>query len=213
MIKDLEEQIIRTCRFCDPPDNERILYQTDNFYVMLSLGPIVEGYCLVISKDHVSCCAGISKDQQNEFIELYDKVKSILTDVYGHCICYEHGRAGACLIPIEGSKHCYHAHMHFVPVSLDLNRIVELEYDPTRIQGFDNFFRIYDDCGRPPYLYIDDGESNFYVIKEQLRRQYLRYKTASFLGKRHLWNWIEHQGWEIIKSGFGVLSPHFRKKL
>lgn len=45
-IVDLACQLEETCRFCYPPEKERILYATENFYVMASLGPIVEGYLL-----------------------------------------------------------------------------------------------------------------------------------------------------------------------
>lgn len=50
-IVDLACQLEETCRFCYPPEKERILYATENFYVMASLGPIVEGYLLIVSKN------------------------------------------------------------------------------------------------------------------------------------------------------------------
>lgn len=50
-IVDLACQLEETCRFCYPPEKERILYTTENFYVMASLGPIVEGYLLIVSKN------------------------------------------------------------------------------------------------------------------------------------------------------------------
>ena len=52
-IVDLACQLEETCRFCYPPEKERILYATENFYVMASLGPIVEGYLLIVSKKHI----------------------------------------------------------------------------------------------------------------------------------------------------------------
>lgn len=58
-IVDLACQLEETCRFCYPPEKERILYATENFYVMASLGPIVEGYLLIVSKKHIPACANI----------------------------------------------------------------------------------------------------------------------------------------------------------
>ena len=52
-IEDLKFQIESGCRFCNPPEKERILMETDNFYVMVSLGPIVEGYLLIVAKKHM----------------------------------------------------------------------------------------------------------------------------------------------------------------
>src|SRR5687767_6720535 len=110
----LEEQMIKECRFCNPPDKDRILYETDNFYIMLSLGPIVEGYTLLVSKQHIDSCANVPYELLSEFDMLYHKTKNILATEFGSCIAYEHGRAGTCMIPMENSKHCFHAHMHFV---------------------------------------------------------------------------------------------------
>lgn len=211
MIKNLEEQIISTCRFCNPPEKERILCETENFYVMLSLGPIVEGYCLLVSKHHYACCAAIPSEIRGEFKELYRNVKSILTTEYGTCLSYEHGRAGACLIPLEGSKHCYHAHMHFVPVSTKLNEAIQKDFDPENLENLDSFFEIYSKNHSEPYLFADDNRRmSLYFIDQPLRRQYLRYKTAILIGKDHLCDWVNHQGWDLINSALQVLPKHFK---
>jgi len=212
MIKDLDRQILEYCRFCNPQEKERILYESDNFYLMLSLGPIVEGYCLLISKEHYSCCAAISSGLIAEFKEIYLKVKSILIEEYGSCICYEHGRAGACLIPMEGNKHCFHAHMHFVPMATDLNYLVQRDYDEVTLDSLDSFFEVYTTNNSKPYLYVEDSNSkNIYFIDTVIRRQYLRHKAAVSIEKENLWNWIEHQGWDSINSALKVLPRHFKK--
>ena len=82
MILDLNVQIENFCRFCNPPDKDRILYETENFYVMLSLGPIVEGYTLLVTKQHVGCCADIPDALMEEFIYLYNKIKNILILIF-----------------------------------------------------------------------------------------------------------------------------------
>src|SRR5947209_721480 len=91
------KEILKDCRFCVPPQKERILYETDNFYVMLSLGAFVEGYVLINSKTHEDCCAAFDDKMGPEFDELFQKTKAILLKSYGACLCFEHGRAGACL--------------------------------------------------------------------------------------------------------------------
>lgn len=210
MIENLEEQILWNCRFCTRPDKSRIIYETSNFYVMLSLGPIVEGYCLLISKNHFSCCAAIPIDLREEFKEVYSIIKKVLNNVYGTCLCYEHGRAGACLIPMEGNKHCYHAHMHFVPIATPLNEIVQRDFDEISVKTMELFFEEYCLRNNVPYLFVDDGQSkSLYFIDQPIRRQYLRYKAALSIGKEGLWDWINHQGWELIESALKILPKHF----
>ena len=66
-IVDLACQLEETCRFCYPPEKERILYATENFYVMASLGPIVEGYLLMASRDAYLLCLSLHQVKSFRF--------------------------------------------------------------------------------------------------------------------------------------------------
>ncbi|MDO7171432.1 HIT family protein [Mariniflexile sp. AS56] len=206
--ESLELDIEKYCRFCNPPDKNRILFESDNFYVMLSLGPIVEGYLLICSKQHFESCSKIPKKYSTEFDSLVSAVKQILIETYGSCIFYEHGRAGSCLSFGEGSKHCYHAHMHCVPVNVKLSNLIEGTLKPIKCNSFDDFR---ENCNKynEPYLFVDDGEKYIYIVVKDIRRQYLRYLTAEAIGKKGLWNWVEHQGWDIIDRSKNKLKPLF----
>lgn len=116
-IVDLACQLEETCRFCYPPEKERILYATENFYVMASLGPIVEGYLLIVSKKHIPACANIPNEIFQEYLDLKEKVKGVLNKVYGACIFYEHGKTGSYVIG-KDHRHCFHAHLHCIPVEV-----------------------------------------------------------------------------------------------
>lgn len=205
--ENLKEDIEQNCRFCNPPDKERIIYETDNFYVMLSLGPIVEGYLLIVTKEHISTCAFI--EHEEEFDSLASKIREILTAEYGGCLFYEHGRAGTCLTFSEGSKHCYHAHMHCLPLNIELNKKMNKKFLKVSTKDWNTFRKIIHEYNEP-YLFVDDGEKIVhFVVQEDIRRQYLRYLTAMEIGKENLWDWINEQGWDKIKSAKIKLKPHF----
>ncbi len=207
--KELEKDIELYCRFCNPPDKERIVYETSNFYVMLSLGPIVEGYLLICSKEHFDCCGKIDTILAKEFDELAELVRQILIKAYGHCIFYEHGRAGSCMTFSEGSKHCYHAHMHCVPVNLELNNLMDKNFLPIKHDNW-NDFRKSNSQYNEPYLFVDDGNKvSHLVVKEDIRRQYLRHLVAKSTGAENLWNWVENQRLDVIMSGREKLKPFF----
>jgi diadenosine tetraphosphate (Ap4A) HIT family hydrolase len=206
MIQDLDLQIEATCRFCNPPEKERILYESDNFYVMLSLGPIVEGYALLVSKQHIGCCAEIPEELSFEFESLYTKIRSLLVSEYGSCISYEHGKAGSCLVPTEGSKHCFHSHMHFVPVNIQLNEIVQKDFSKyVELSDLRDFGKSYN-AYKSPYLYVDDGRKIMYIDVYDVRSQYLRYNTAIATNNDKLWDWVKYQGWEKVNSGISRLK-------
>ncbi len=207
--KELEKDIELYCRFCNPPDHERIVYETSNFYVMLSLGPIVEGYLLICSKEHFDCCGKIDSSLAQEFDELAELIRQILIKAYGHCIFYEHGRAGSCMTFSEGSKHCYHAHMHCVPVKLELNKLMDKNFLPIKHNNWNDFRRSNSQYNEP-YLFVDDGNKvSHLVVKEDIRRQYLRHLVAQAIGSENLWNWVENQRPDVIKSGREKLKPYF----
>lgn len=211
MIKDLDIQINTCCRFCNPPEKERILYENDNFYIMLSLGPIVEGYTLLVSKKHIGCCADIQDELYNEYIFLYQKIKSILKSTYGNVICYEHGRSGSCLIPIEGSKHCFHAHMHFIPVDTKLNELVSFDFKNSVLLKDLSQLRKYFLLNASRYLFVEDEESmKIYPNIEKIRRQYLRFKTAKAINKEELYDWVKYQGWDEIYNAKMKLQSKFK---
>lgn len=207
--KELKKDIEQHCRFCNPPDRERIIYETPNFYVMLSLGPIVEGYLLICSKDHFDCCGKIDLVHAKEFDELAELVRHILIKAYGYCIFYEHGRAGSCMTFSEGSKHCYHAHMHCVPIDLELNHLMDKNFLKIKHNNWDDF-RNSNSKYNEPYLFVDDGNKvSHLVVKQDIRRQYLRHLVSKSIGAENLWNWVENQRQDVIKSGRDKLKPYF----
>lgn len=208
-IDNLQQQIERMCRFCNPPEKERILFETENFYVMVSLGPIVEGYLLIVTKGHIGACLNMPEPLHREFLTLKEKVGHVLTEVYGGCIFYEHGKIGTSLMTTD-HRHCFHAHLHCVPSQVRLNSIISKE-----LVG--KHFATMQDClekmrGVDRYLFVDDGEIMTYQPKIQLPSQYLRKVFAKAEGVEERWNWIEMQNWAIIIQSVEKLKTKFDDK-
>ena len=207
-IKNLKEEINNSCRFCLQPDKERILYETDNFYVIVSLGPIVEGYLLIVTKTHIGACLNIPKELLTEFVLLKEKVGKILIKVYGSCLFYEHGKIGSSLTLNNSSKHCYHAHLHCIPVAVDLNSIVEKELTYNEFKSFEEAYSIMNSVNK--YLYVENHRINIYQSSQKLRKQYLRFKLAEALGKNEEWDWVNNQNWTLIEQSILKLKPYFK---
>lgn len=205
-IEDLSEQILQKCRFCNPPERERILWETEHFYVMVSLGPIVEGYLLIVTKSHIGACLNIPEDLLPEFLMVKEKVKVILTSVYGGCVFYEHGKAGSSLL-IDGHIHCYHAHLHCIPLSDKLHSYIALDYTPQIYESMEEAYTSLN--GVDKYLLVEDDKVYVFLPTDKPRSQYLRYKLACHIGYPERWDWVNNQNWEMIDDTVKRLKPYF----
>jgi len=204
----IEDNIITDCRFCIPPDKDRIIYETDNFYIMLSLGAFVEGYLLINSKTHHDCCAAIDERLAHEFDTLFHYTQNTLREVYGACLCYEHGRAGACLQFSEANQHCYHAHMHCVPLSTQISTDIDAVFTRTTLHSIEDLREQYY-LNPKPYLFVDDGQMSMYYINKPIRKQYLRHLASNGIGLQNEWNWLAHPNYENITRGKNKLKNYF----
>lgn len=206
-ITDLKKQIDEGCRFCFPPERERILYETEHFYVMVSLGPIVEGYLLIVSKEHIGACLHLPEQYIEEFIGLKYLVKDKLCSIYGSCIFYEHGKIGTSLVG-KDHHHCFHAHLHCIPVSIQLNTIIETDIlQGTEIDSFEDAIDFAAKIER--YLYVEDDQCKIYTPSCKIRSQYLRYKLAEAIGAEDRWDWVKNQNWPLIEKTISRLRPYF----
>lgn len=102
--------------------------------------------------------------------------------------------------------------MHFVPIDTALNNLVQRDFDQIPVEHLDGFFNAYEISNSSPYLFVDDNESvSIYFIDQPIRRQYLRYKASLSVGKEHLWDWVNHQGWDSINSALQTLPRYFKQ--
>lgn len=207
-IFDLTSQIEATCRFCNPPEKERILYESDNYYIMVSLGAFVEGYLLIVTKKHVGASFNIPKEYLDEFLELKKMVSHILEEVYGYVLFYEHGKAGSSLTFENSSKHCYHTHLHCIPSNIQLNQDISKELQYKSYKSFEEAYE--DNTNTDKYLYVEDNVVHVYKSDSTLRKQYLRYKLSTALKIENEWDWIKFQNWDNINKTITILKPYFR---
>lgn len=95
----------------------RVVRETENFVVLPTIGQIVEGYLLIVSKQHYLSFGHIPAQCFREFMNLKEETRQVLSEVYTSPIFFEHG-------PISESKRggcCVeHAHLHVVPARIDL---------------------------------------------------------------------------------------------
>jgi len=147
------------CNYCCLAEDENLLLETENFYVVPTIGGFVEGYLLLISKEHLGSLAEIKKSQIEEFENLKKKCKKILIKIYDGCIFYEHGRTGMSV---------NHAHMHAVPVNIDfLGDLSVLFGTYIKVNQWNDVVKL--SISHPHYLYYENCIKNnkyFFPVKK-----------------------------------------------
>jgi len=100
--------MVKECVFCEyaKKGNERIIYKTKNFFVILPLGCISPGHVMLVSKNHYNAFGEIPDRLDNEFLDLWNKVHKLCETNFGRIFEFEYGNWG---------QSVNHAHIHFVP--------------------------------------------------------------------------------------------------
>lgn len=106
---------MKACEFCKLDRNQiynTIIEETDNFYVKPSLGSIVEGYLLVISKKHIYSIQELNEDEKKEYFDIIKKYRTIFFKKYSKFpIIFEHGTSKKGELTASS---VVHAHTHIV---------------------------------------------------------------------------------------------------
>lgn len=212
-----------TCGFCAeirdlPQDNNlmqthitpatglknRIVYETAHFQVIPTLGAFVEGYVMVVSKDHYDCVGKLPPEQIRELEQVVEEMERRIRSRYGtQTVCFEHGsvsctnRFGGCI---------NHAHLHIVPCGASLvYQVREYDLTLTPITALDALAE-YGRDGRP-YLYFRDVDAQQYLITGLcVISQFFRMLLARHHGVGEYWDWRQNLYMENIPRTIEALK-------
>jgi len=206
--------LIPTCRLCDivntPVQNRKIqdtlLVQTTHFEWVPGLGAFVEGYSLVLSKQHVLNTGAFDLSVIRELTSLITQISKILKQVYHtDVVVCEHGSMG-------GSAHAgscvEHHHLHIFPVNLTyipqilIDNFINHHY----VSSLEDLVQM--NREKVPYIYYSTGPGNHEVFEAPiLPRQYMRQVLAAELNLGNVWDWREHPFEESITAFIGRVKP------
>ena len=186
-------------------DFSRILYEDEYFVIVPALGQIVEGYLLIISKDHFNSLAELPGDMHERLINLKNKVSKVLSSQYSIPIFFEHGSFSATEL---GGGCINHAHLHAVPVDIGIEYTGLTELDPMSVEGIRY---LWENRIVGPYIYFETIKHDaFYVnLRTKLPCQYIRRVIATKTGYQQNWDWRQYIGSEKIKNTILKLKDKF----
>lgn len=182
----------KDCIFCDEKNFEnRLITKMNGWYVVATLGQIVGGYALLIPENHALCLGEIDPDELHSMLCLGEEFCQALSleyklDSFGDIFpvtMFEHGIVGQSI---------KHAHLHILPVVVDLSPKIMADFPNSEMQKIQNTFHLqalYRERPRP-YLFWDDPNGQSMVCWDPpAPSQYMRLITAEILGCPERGNW------------------------
>ncbi len=201
--------IIINCIFCNLEKNKienTILDETNHFYILPTVGSLVDGYILVVSKRHINSMSELTKNEMNEYNFIIKKYRNIFRDIYGkYPIVFEHGS------PVSDNSiranSVIHAHSHIVNHAyLDEPKIIKrLNFKPIQ--------RIEDIKSNENYIMYINNNFKYVTYNFEPISQLMRKLIAKDLKYEDKFDWKKEKFMDnIIKTVLKVKEYNEKRK-
>lgn len=186
-----------SCFLCYP--SRELLYLADgSFFALLGLGPIVEGYTLIATREHIPSMLDLAATEFDSLLNFTQRVRETLSTYYGDVIVTEHGRIPICEARRGAQQHCFHAHRLVFPVTMHLDERLSGLGLPWARYGSPTDIR--DFAWHGEYLYYEnqEGECMISPAPSTLMPQFFRHTVAEMVGRPELASWAKYPQPDII---------------
>jgi diadenosine tetraphosphate (Ap4A) HIT family hydrolase len=169
---------------------DRVVWRSEDFAVMPSIGQLVAGHLLMVTAEHVNSFAALSPLCRRRASQRSASLLAAVEDGLGPCLMFEHGtRVGA----TEGACGIVHAHLHVVPVGADAataSRVSlpgEVEWHELPSGAWVDELRSVAGTGEYLYVRLPNGRS-FAAVCRDVPSQFLRRWASTVIGTPD-WDW------------------------
>lgn len=167
------------------------MLETDNWYVIPTMGSLTVGYVLLVAKEHYLSLANLSAELLLEMLKLKQKVEDIIFKHLGkNCIAFEHGVTNAYS---SGANSVDHIHLHIVPVEKPMWDSVLQTMPKAAYVVTDSFITLHEQWQvQMPnsYLLFQDIDQKIHYLSDasNMPSQLFRKCLAAHLGA-DCWDW------------------------
>lgn len=177
---------------------ERCILETDNFSCVPSIGSFVEGYILVIPKKHYLSALTMPETHLNEILSISRILSNFYSNYYHqNFLIFEHGTSN---IKNVGGMSVVHAHLHFVPCSVQVISLLS-EFDFLKFESLWAAQEYYLKNDTAPYLLLKDIDDSYYLaISENIPSQYFRKKVCDICSIKGTGDWKGYPYIDNIKK-------------
>lgn len=196
------------CKFCQKFGEaygeyhvaDRVLFQSENFVVVPSIGSIVPGWLLVIPRKHFLSVGSLDREYFEEFLEIRKVAAGALQDCFGPICFFEHGP-----VRERESIGCGvdHAHLHIVAISQDVVGAAKelsngnMQWHPVSgIQASKEYV-----AKQKAYVFIQSLSHGGWIgTADAIESQMIRKTIALLTGQPSCWDWKANMFEENIKE-------------
>lgn len=126
------------CIFCDIDHSKienTIIEETEYFYILPTLGSLVDGYILIVTKRHINSMSELNENELIEYKNIIEKYQNLFKKIYNKTpIVFEHGT------PEQNSEmkanSVTHAHTHIVNINFSDEKEILEKYNFKEINDF-----------------------------------------------------------------------------
>jgi ATP adenylyltransferase len=201
------------CRYCDqlltgPTAREPwnyVIAETDDFVVVPTLGSLVPGWLLVVSRDHVLCAGALDITAHSRLSRAVSQAVALVEDEFGPATVFEHGPARAGTPAGCGVDHL---HIHVAPLPFSLmaaasNAFPIASWEPVRSPT--NVRTLH--AAALDYCYVaEPGKPASWAQTPPGIGQFLRRAIATQLGMPERFDYRTHDGRDCVSATLDRLS-------
>lgn len=201
--------------------SKQIIYESDNFIVVPTLGQFTLGYFLIIPKNHFLSLGEIWNNNKNlidEFYAVLEDTKYILCNAFGakNLLVFENGTGNdACNISATSIVHC---HIHVVSTELIFSEVQEISgFNFEILENVENlstdssYLLIQTENSKWAICYTNKEEKKVYIPRKYMRQLIAEYDSyENTLGCTDCWDWQKHGYEENMAKAYKIAVDFIR---
>lgn len=184
----------------------QILFESEDFVSIPSVGALVPGYMLVLPKSHAICSGALGQRQLVNYWKFSQRVRERVEQKFEKTILFEHGPAAP---DTEVGCGVDHAHLHVAPIDGPILEFAE-QNNPdsinwTEVSSFKAISEFHD--AGEEYLFYQDHDGPLMVgTSPQINSQLFRRAMAENMGSPEKFDWNDYPMARNVQATVSELS-------